>query len=160
LSTARLKKGLTPEALVNEGLGFKVIEGRDLTIDGMPAYIATAERAQTVFGERPIRLIVVFDQRRGLAFVGQGSGKFDLKKLADDGSFIKIGFSLARMQKADFEAAKPLQLKVVRASPGTTMASLAAQSDLPNYPEDELRVINGLYPQGEPEPGQLIKIID
>jgi predicted Zn-dependent protease len=31
---------------------------------------------------------------------------------------------------------------------------------LPNYPEDELRVINGLYPQGEPEPGQLIKIID
>ena len=160
LSTARLKKGLTPEALVNEGLGFKVIEGRDLTIDGMPAYIATAERAQTVFGERPIRLIVVFDQRRGLAFVGQGSGKFDLKKLADDGSFIKIGFSLARMQKADFEAAKPLQLKVVRASPGTTMASLAARSDLPNYPEDELRVINGLYPQGEPEPGQLIKIID
>ena len=160
LRTARLKKGLTPEALVNEGLGFKVIEGRDLTIDGMPAYIATAERAQTVFGERPIRLIVVFDQRRGLAFVGQGSGKFDLKKLADDGSFIKIGFSLARMQKADFEAAKPLQLKVVRASPGTTMASLAARSDLPNYPEDELRVINGLYPQGEPEPGQLIKIID
>ena len=160
LSTARLKKGLTPEALVNEGLGFKVIEGRDLTIDGMPAYIATAERAQTVFGERPIRLIVVFDQRRGLAFVGQGSGKFDLKKLADDGSFIKIGFSLARMQKVDFEAAKPLQLKVVRASPGTTMASLAARSDLPNYPEDELRVINGLYPQGEPEPGQLIKIID
>ena len=160
LSTARLKKGLTPEALVNEGLGFKVIEGRDLTIDGMPAYIATAERAQTVFGERPIRLIVVFDQRRGLAFVGQGSGKFDLKKLADDGSFIKIGFSLARMQKADFEAAKPLQLKVVRASPSTTMASLAAQSDLPNYPEDELRVINGLYPQGEPEAGQLIKIID
>ena len=127
LSTARLKKGLTPEALVNEGLGFKVIEGRDITIDGMPAYIATAERAQTVFGERPIRLIVVFDQRRGLAFVGQGSGKFDLKKLADDGSFIKIGFSLARMQKVDFEAAKPLQLKVVRASPGTTMASLAAQ---------------------------------
>jgi predicted Zn-dependent protease len=49
---------------------------------------------------------------------------------------------------------------VVRASPGTTMASLAAQSDLPNYPEDELRVINGLYPQGEPEPGELIKIID
>ena len=64
------------------------------------------------------------------------------------------------MQKADFEAAKPLQLKVVRASSSTTMASLAAQSDLPNYPEDELRVINGLYPQGEPEPGQLIKIID
>ena len=42
----------------------------------------------------------------------------------------------------------------------TTMESLAAQSDLPNYPEDELRVINGLYSKGEPEPGQLIKIID
>lgn len=160
LSTARLKKGLTPQALVNEGLGLKVVDGRALTIDGMPGYIATANRAQTVFGERPIRLIVVFDQRRGLAFVGQGSGKFDLKKLADDSAFIKIGFSLARMEKADFEVAKPLQLKVVRASPGTTMASLAAQSDLPNYPEDELRVINGLYPEGEPEPGQLVKIID
>ncbi|MGK0400235.1 MAG: putative Zn-dependent protease [Candidatus Azotimanducaceae bacterium] len=160
LSTVRLKKGLTPEILVNEVLGFKVVEGRGLTIDGMPAYIATADRAQTVFGERPIRLIVVFDRRRGLAFVGQGSGQFDLKKLADDAAFIKIGFSLARMKKADFETAKPLRLKVVRASPGTTMASLAAQSDLPNYAEDELRVINGLYPQGEPDSGQLIKVVD
>ncbi len=40
------------------------------------------------------------------------------------------------------------------------MACLAAQSDLPNYAEDELRVINGLYPEGEPDSGQLIKVVD
>jgi len=160
VSNMRFRFGMTPESFATERLGLQVKDGYNLTIGGFPAYIGIAERAQTLFGERPVRFVIAFDPLTEYAFVGQGSGKFDLKKLADDGSFIKIGFSLARMQKADFEAAKPLQLKVVRASPGTTMASLAAQSDLPNYPEDELRVINGLYPQGEPEPGQLIKIID
>ena len=41
-----------------------------------------------------------------------------------------------------------------------TMAALAAESPLTNYALDKLRVMNGLYPDGEPEPGQLIKIID
>jgi len=92
--------------------------------------------------------------------VGIGAGQFDLKRIAADGDFIKIIFSMARMDRGDFPEAKPLQVQVVRAEEGTTFESLAESSDLPNYALDELRVINGLYPSGQPAPGQLIKIID
>ena len=67
---------------------------------------------------------------------------------------------MERMTRDDFQGAKPLKVQVVRAESGTTFESLAAASDLPNYALDQLRVINGLYPKGQPEPGQLIKIID
>ena len=86
--------------------------------------------------------------------------RLELKKVASDADLSKIGFSLARMQRDEFASAKPLKVQVVRAESDTTMAALAAASDLPNYAEDQLRVINGLYPRGEPEEGQLIKIID
>ena len=160
LATKRLKSKTSPERMAREQLGFSIREGREMTIDGLPAFIGIADRADTVFGVRPVRLIILFDVRRRIAYIGQGSGRFDLKKLASDADFIKIGFSLARMQRDEFASAKPLKVQVVRAESDTTMAALAAASDLPNYAEDQLRVINGLYPRGEPEEGQLIKIID
>lgn len=160
LSTTRIKRDMTPETLVKEGLGYKIREGRSLTIDGMPGYIGIADRAQSRFGVRPVRLVVAVDRRRGIAYVGQGSGQFDLKKIASDPEFIRIGFSLAKMRQPDFGNARPLKVQIVRAEADTTIAGLAQASDLPRYAEDQLRVINGLYPRGEPEPGQLIKIID
>ena len=48
----------------------------------------------------------------------------------------------------------------VRAEVDTTMEDLASQSPITNYALDKLRVMNGLYPNGQPEPGQLIKIVD
>jgi len=160
LSTSRVKRDVSPEDFAKSVLGYQIREGRSLTIDGMPAYIAIADRAPSMFGVRPVRLIVAIDRRRGIAFVGQGSGQFDLKKIADDADFIRIGFSIAKMSRADFAKARPLKVQIVRAERDTTMAGLAELSDLTNYAEDQLRVINGLYPNGEPEPGQLIKIID
>jgi hypothetical protein len=64
------------------------------------------------------------------------------------------------MDKEDFRDAKVPRIQIVRAEQDTTMESLAEQSPLTNYALDQLRVINGLYPNGQPEEGQLIKIID
>ena len=64
------------------------------------------------------------------------------------------------MDQADRLAAKEPKLQVVRAEEGTTMEALAATSPITNYALDKLRVINGLYPNGQPVPGQLIKIVD
>ena len=71
-----------------------------------------------------------------------------------------MAVSFDRMSREDFKIAKVPRLQVVRAEEDTTMESLAAESPLTNYALDKLRVINGLYPDGQPEPGQLIKIVD
>jgi predicted Zn-dependent protease len=56
-------------------------------------------------------------------------------------------------------AARPFTLQVITARPGMTMASLALQSPLGADAESQLRLMNDLYPSGEPKPGQLLKIV-
>lgn len=55
--------------------------------------------------------------------------------------------------------ARPFVIRVITAQPGMTMAALAAQSPLEIEAEGQLRLMNGLYPKGEPQPGQLLKIV-
>ena len=45
-----------------------------------------------------------------------------------------------------------------RLEPGETFADLAADKALGKYTEQQLRLINGYYPTGEPEPGTWIKM--
>lgn len=56
-------------------------------------------------------------------------------------------------------AARPYVLKLVTAKPGTTMAGLAKTSPLAHDAEIQLRLINDLYPAGEPKSGQSLKIV-
>jgi predicted Zn-dependent protease len=67
--------------------------------------------------------------------------------------------SFHKLTPEERQLARPHAIRVVQAQPGTTMAQLAAQSPLEKNAEAQLRLINDLYPSGEPKPGQLIKII-
>ena len=60
---------------------------------------------------------------------------------------------------AERQAARPHVLRLLTAQPGTTMAALARQSPLGGEAESQLRLMNDLYPGGEPVPGQLLKIV-
>lgn len=150
----------SPEKYMRDHMGLgNIRDGRSVTIDGMPAYIAIADRAQSPFGMRPVRAAVIFDTRRRMAYVMRGAGRKDLSKVAADGNFITTIFSLDRMSRDDFTVAKPLILSVMEAQPETTMESLSEDSPLPNYALEQLRLINGLYPDGQPETGQLLKVV-
>ena len=159
LTTTPIKRGVVIDDFVAD-MGFRIREGRSITIGGMPAYIGIAERAQTPYGVRPMRFAVVADTRRRVAYLLAGAGQYDLTKIASDREFISTIFSFERMAKQDYEEARRPQVQIVRAEPGTTMEALAAESPITNYALDKLRVINGLYPKGQPTPGQLIKVID
>jgi predicted Zn-dependent protease len=67
--------------------------------------------------------------------------------------------SFRAITPAERQAAQPHMLKLVTAQPGMTMAGLARQSPLGADAEGQLRLMNGLYPTGEPTPGQLLKIV-
>jgi predicted Zn-dependent protease len=67
--------------------------------------------------------------------------------------------SFRAITPAEKQAAQPHVLKLVTAQPGMTMAGLARQSPLGADAEGQLRLMNGLYPTGEPTPGQLLKIV-
>jgi predicted Zn-dependent protease len=67
--------------------------------------------------------------------------------------------SFRAITQQERQLARPYVIRAVQAQPGMTMASLAAQSPLGSSAEPQLRLMNDLYPTGEPAPGQLIKIV-
>ena len=160
ISTGRVSKGETAKDFAVNKMGLVIREGRDVTIANLPGFLGIADRAQSPFGVRPVRFAVLFDNRKHLAFILVGAGQYDLRNIAADRDFIATIFSFDIMDKEDFREARPPRIQIVRAEADTSMENLAASSPISNYALDKLRVMNGLYPSGEPEPGQLIKIVD
>jgi predicted Zn-dependent protease len=60
---------------------------------------------------------------------------------------------------AEKKAARTYTLQLVTARSGQTMADLARRSPLGADAEIQLRLMNDLYPNGEPEPGRPLKIV-
>jgi predicted Zn-dependent protease len=160
ITSKPLARGVEPEVYLKDKLGYELRGGSKINIAGMNGYIAIAERGHSPFGPRPLRLAILFDLRKRQAYLLTGAGKHDLRKIKEDKQFISTIFSLDRMSREDFQDARVPKVQVVRAEEDTTMESLTRESPLTNYALDQLRVINGLYPDGQPEKGQLIKIID
>ena len=67
--------------------------------------------------------------------------------------------SFHAITSAEKLAARPYVLRLINVQPGMTMAGLARQSPLGADAEGQLRLMNDLYPDGEPKPGQLLKIV-
>ncbi len=67
--------------------------------------------------------------------------------------------SFRAITPAERQAARPHVLQLITAQAGTTMAGLARQSPLGVDAESQLRLMNALYPGGEPKPGQRLKIV-
>ena len=152
---------MTAEDVINKKLGVNFIkDSKAITIAGMKAHIGTADRYISPFGARPARVAAILDNRGRRAYVFAGTGKHDLAKISSDSDFIATIFSLDKLHGEERNLGRPATLKIVRAEADTTMEYLAARSAVPTYSEQNLRLINGLYPSGEPEPGTLIKTVD
>ena len=159
ISTARLGKKTSGREFL-ESLGMEVREGKDLTIASLPAFLGIADRAETPFGRRPVRVAAIFNERRRIAYILTGAGAQDLHKIAADRDFIATIFSFDKMNAEDRKKAVKPKLEVIKVEEGMTMEQLADASPITNYALDKLRVINGLYPKGQPEVGQMLKIIN
>lgn len=67
--------------------------------------------------------------------------------------------SFRAITPAEKRVARPYLMQLIKARPGMTMAWLAHKSPLGADAESQLRLMNGLYPKGEPKPGQILKIV-
>ena len=63
------------------------------------------------------------------------------------------------MTRQERLAAGQQRIQVIRADADTSYKTLAAASPLHYLAEEQLRLLNGDYPNGEIKPGELIKIV-
>ena len=94
--------------------------------------------------------------RGSQAFVITGLGKTQLPNQ----TFFDTTKSIRKLKPSEVKLAEGRHIKLVKAKRGDTIASLARRSNLDQYAEAQIRLINDLYPSGEPVAGQLIKIIE
>ena len=94
--------------------------------------------------------------RGAQAFVMTGLGRAEMPNQ----SFFSTTQSIRKLKPSEIKLAEGRNIKLITARRGDTVASIAAKSNLNNYAEAQIRLINNLYPSGELKPGQLIKIIE
>ena len=67
--------------------------------------------------------------------------------------------SFRAITPAERQGIRPHALQLISARPGLTMAALTRQSLPGADAENQLRLLNDLYPDGEPRTGQLLKVV-
>ncbi len=77
----------------------------------------------------------------------------------DDELFMASIKTFRPSRTARLSATKSKVLHYVKANQRTTYALLAKHINLGKYTEEQLRLLNGHYPRGEPKPGDWIKIV-
>ncbi|WP_295798492.1 M48 family metalloprotease [uncultured Microbulbifer sp.] len=76
-----------------------------------------------------------------------------------DNLFMTSIRSFRPLRKSDIVQPDIKRVRYVRANDKTTFSSLARHMEIGDYAEEQLRLLNGYYPRGEPKPGEWIKIV-
>ncbi len=140
------------------GRDTELLDAYPLNVNGFTAYTAIATRSASPFGQRNVRygVVLVGDQ----AYIFAGATQSTTDQLAFDAEFKRAISSLRLLTSKERDLARPRIIRLERVQPGMTFAYLAATSRLPNFAEEQLRLINGMFPDGEPEPGSYVKILE
>ncbi|WP_426414948.1 M48 family metalloprotease [Aestuariirhabdus sp. LZHN29] len=154
LQMGEIKNGYTPAEYLHERVGkSRVRQGFDIEGKSYRGYSAVVDPR----GKPLHRVAVIYYD--GKVFELIGSVKNEREFDAFDRSMQVAIASFGPLPKVDSAKADGLHLKRVRAKSGDRYASLASRSPLSRYAEAQLRLINDQYPDGEPAPGQWLKVI-
>jgi predicted Zn-dependent protease len=123
------------------------IEATD--IDNTPA--ALIDAPQLIGG-------VIYLNKR--AFILRAKGKSEQSLAAQRAVIIGSVRSFHALTAAERKLVKPLGIRIINVQQGDTFAKLAQRSPLGRSAESYLRLINAQYPNGEPQTGQRIKIVE
>ena len=151
-----LNRYLTPREYLVQRTQGRLRQGKDIQTADFTGY--TGRTSLNVKGTaRPGRVAVLFQDTRiyTIAAIGENQSALD----RHDSAVLSTVKSMRNLKGSERKLAEPQRIRLVRAKPGDTFASLADQSSLTNHPVEQLRLLNGMFPEGEPEPGQWVKLV-
>lgn len=155
------KKPMTPrEALLAFAQGLSFSGGESFDSNGMPGYTALSRNGSPLDqGAGPMRFVTI--QRGDGFFMFYGSSKASRNGVPEaDGLVRGVAQTLRGLKPSEFPLAEPFRIKIVKAKDGTQLAEYADAMPVERYKREELELINGVYPGGNPQPGQLFKIVE
>ena len=158
ISAEDINKKITPRNFMIQRMGLNNLDNESsLKINGFDAHTGISV-INSSLGSRPTRFTVIYIEQRAYIVAGMTKVANDMVKY--DKAFLDTAKSFHALTDNEKILAKPLRLKVVQANNNTRFSSLATQSPLGSHAESQLRLLNAKYPDGEPQKGTLIKIIE
>ena len=148
LTIRRRDPKVAPQSVLQGSATGTLRAGRELEQAGLKGYTSIA----TSGGES--RRLAVIDYNN-LSYLFQGEAA---DFAAMDTTLLEIIESFRPMDPRERQTGTPRYLGYIQVPRGATLASLAASTRIPDA-ENQLRLINGYYPRGEPRTGDWIKII-
>jgi predicted Zn-dependent protease len=136
----------------------RVTRSETREVNGLKAWTGIVQGEPSPFGQSTnVRYFIIY--YANLMWVFKGASRTATGAPSGDPFFLSTANTFRRMRGNEFQLAEPHRLRVMRAAEGTTIETLAKESSIPKYPVQQLRLINKLYPDGEPKPGDYIKTV-
>ena len=148
---------LSPKQFLKKRLKLDDLQaGESFKHRDLEGYTAVSN-VRTTYGKRLVRFIVLF--RGDKAWIFQGVAKDPDRPYSYDRLFIDSARSFRSLNKDEQELARARRLHIITAKDTTRFADLARQSPLGSNAEQQLRLLNKHYPNGEAQPGTPLKIV-
>ncbi len=152
-----LNQRVSPKDFMRTRLGLdQLTEGQSFTIQGLEAYTAIAP-VKTQFGQRKARFTVVYYNQQ--AYIFAGVSEKETQSASFDQDFLQTARSFHPLTSIEREQARPVRLQIIQSTAQSNFTELAKTSPLATQAASQLRLLNDLYPNGEPAAGSLIKIV-
>jgi predicted Zn-dependent protease len=148
ISIRRRDQKLTPRSVLEKNATGTLSAGVALDQFGLEGYTAVASS-----GEKSRRVGVVDYNNLSYLFDGKAQD-FAL----EDGVLLSMIESFRPTLMAERQGASGYHVHYIQVPRGATISSLAASMRIPNA-DAQLRLLNGLYPRGEPRIGDWVKVI-
>ncbi len=155
LEVKRLRANVAPSEYIRKELEIPLLkQSEPFTQYRLPGHMGLKPAEGESF---PERIAVLYQANRVYIFTGK------IETQEEDVDFDKMFVDTIRsfrpVRVANPSKQKSLKIHYVRANEHTTFAALAQLSPIKRYAEEQLRLLNGYYPSGEPRKGEWIKII-
>jgi predicted Zn-dependent protease len=152
--------GMAPKEFLGRLLqGVPTTVAEPLKVNGLDGYRAEVRSTGLPWGTQgPAEVAVVY--YNNLAYIFKGATRQSAGMSSFEPVFLSSVKTFRRLRDNEFTAAEPDRIQIVTAAEKTTIEQLARKSPIKKYPAERLRLLNDLYPDKEPTPGQKLKVVD
>ena len=149
------------EFLLTKLQGQSVFKGEPITTsEGNEGYaIVTRSGSPIDNGLGPVRWVAVY--RGQSVFIFAGASRSAMNGVPEvDGLVMSVATTLRALKPSEFPLAEPYRVKVVKATDKTRLPDYAADMPEAKFKEETLELINAMYPNKKPKPGELFKVVE
>ena len=158
---AKPDKQAPREFLLSKLKGQSVFKGEPVqSEDNMEGYtVVTRSGSPIDNGQGPVRWVALY--RGQSVYIFAGASRSAMNGVPEvDGLIRSTALTMRGLRPAEFPLTEPYRIKVVKATESTDISAYAAEMPEDKFKRETLELINALYPNKKPAPGQLFKIVE